>query len=80
MLQQIIYTCQNQELTAFEAISLFTTGSAKAIGKEHVRGKIMSGYDADFTIVDQVLTKETFATSKVLQTVVNGEIVFSRKK
>ncbi|SES09113.1 amidohydrolase [Psychrobacillus sp. OK032] len=70
----------NQELTAFEAISLFTTGSARAIGKEHVRGKILSGYDADFTIVDQVLTKKTFVTSKVLQTIVNGEIVFNRKK
>ncbi|MFJ5769706.1 amidohydrolase [Psychrobacillus sp. NPDC093180] len=68
----------HQELTAFEAISLFTTGSAKAIGMEHVRGKIMSGYDADFTIVDQALTKETFTTSKVLQTIVNGEIVFKR--
>ncbi|MFJ8064835.1 amidohydrolase [Psychrobacillus sp. NPDC096426] len=69
-----------QELTAFEAISLFTTGSAKAIGKEHVRGKIMIGYDADFTIVDQLLTKDTFASSKIIQTIVNGEIVFSRKK
>ncbi|TQR13309.1 amidohydrolase [Psychrobacillus soli] len=67
-----------QELTTFEAISLFTTGSAKAIGKEHIRGKIMSGFDADFTIVDQMLTKESFTTSKVIQTVVNGEIVFSK--
>lgn len=70
----------NQELTAFEAISLFTTGSAKAIGKEEVRGKIINGYDADFTIVDQVLTKESFTTTKIMHTVVNGEIVFSRKK
>ncbi|MFJ7972538.1 amidohydrolase [Psychrobacillus sp. NPDC096389] len=70
----------NQELSAFEAISLFTTGSAKAIGKEDVIGKILDGFDADFTIVDQVLTKESFTTSKILQTVVNGKIVFSRKK
>ncbi|GGA26719.1 amidohydrolase [Psychrobacillus lasiicapitis] len=68
----------HQELTAFEAISLFTSGSAKAIGMEHIRGKIMGGYDADFTIVDQALTKQTFATSQVLQTIVNGEIVFKR--
>ncbi|WP_144513177.1 amidohydrolase [Bacillus sp. FJAT-22090] len=69
-----------QEISDFEAISLFTTGSAKAIGKEHIRGKIMAGYDADFTIVDQVLSKNTFGTAKVMQTIVNGEVVYQRKK
>lgn len=70
----------DQELTAYEAISLFTIGSAKAIGKEHISGKIKSGFDADFTIVDRTLTKETFSTAKVVRTVVNGEIVFNREK
>lgn len=71
---------RDQELTAYEAISLFTIGSAKVIGKEHIRGKIKSGFDADFTIVDRPLTKETFSTAKVVQTVVNGEIVFNSEK
>ena len=39
-----------QELTIFEAVSLYTTGSAKAIGRENIRGLILPGYDADFTI------------------------------
>ncbi|MEK4485526.1 amidohydrolase [Psychrobacillus sp. FSL H8-0484] len=65
-----------QAITVFEAISLFTTGSAKAIGKEDVRGKIRSGFDADFTIVDQVLTPDTFVTAKVIKTIVSGEIIF----
>lgn len=65
-----------QAITVFEAISLFTTGSAKAIGKEDVRGKIRSGFDADFTIVDQILTRDTFVTAKVIKTIVSGEIIF----
>lgn len=65
-----------QSLSAFEAISLFTTGSAKAIGKENERGKILPGYDADFTVVSTELNKTTFLKATVLETIVAGEIVY----
>lgn len=34
---------ESEKLTPFEAVSLFTTGSAFAIGKEHERGQINPG-------------------------------------
>lgn len=42
-----------ERLTVYEAVSLFTTGSAYAIGKEAKRGQITKGYEADFTILDR---------------------------
>jgi len=65
-----------QELTVFEAVSLYTTGSAKAIGREKIRGLILPGYDADFTIIDNALEKENILSTQVVQTVVAGEIVY----
>ncbi|MET0785095.1 MAG: amidohydrolase, partial [Paenisporosarcina sp.] len=44
-----------EKLTRFEAISLYTTGSAYAIGKEMSRGKMDVNYDADFTVFDRDL-------------------------
>lgn len=69
-----------QELTVFEAISLYTSGSAKAIGKENKRGLILPGFDADFTILDNVLEKENILSTVVVKTVVAGEIVYEKKK
>ncbi|MEI4768284.1 amidohydrolase [Psychrobacillus sp. FJAT-51614] len=65
-----------QSLSAYEAISLFTTGSAKAIGKENERGKILPGYDADFTIVNMELNNSTFLKAEVLETIVAGNTVY----
>ena len=69
-----------QELTVFEAVSLYTTGSAKAIGREDKRGLILPGYDADFTILDNVLEKDNIFSTTVVQTVVAGEIVYKKQK
>ncbi|TQR20739.1 amidohydrolase [Psychrobacillus vulpis] len=66
----------DQALTAFEAISLFTTGSAKAIGKERERGRILPGFDADFTIVDIELNETTFRKASIVETIVAGETVY----
>ncbi|QFF98847.1 amidohydrolase [Psychrobacillus glaciei] len=65
-----------QALTVFEAISLFTTGSAKATGKENERGKIAKGFDADFTIVDRELNATTLLKANILETIVAGETVY----
>lgn len=61
---------------------MYTVGSAQAICKEHERGLIKAGFDADFSIFDQDLlqgTSEQMLQAKVLKTVVAGKIVFERK-
>ena len=71
-----------EKLTRFEAISLYTTGSAYAIGKELSRGKIDVNYNADFTIFDRDLfegTEEQLLEANVVKTIVAGEVMFSNK-
>ncbi|MET0785317.1 MAG: amidohydrolase family protein, partial [Paenisporosarcina sp.] len=71
-----------EKLTRFEAISLYTTGSAYAIGKEMSRGKIDVNYDADFTVFDRDLFQgedEQLLEAKVVKTIVAGEIMYSNK-
>ncbi|MFC5712791.1 amidohydrolase [Thalassorhabdus alkalitolerans] len=72
-----------QKLTPFEAVSLFTTGSAKAIGKEETYGKILPGYAADFTVLDKdILTAQPdeILTASVLQTVIDETIVYQKEE
>ncbi|KGR78838.1 amidohydrolase [Ureibacillus manganicus] len=69
-----------EKLSRFEAIQLYTLGSAKAICKEHERGLIKPGYDADFSIFDRDLldgSSEDMLKATTLKTVVAGEIVYS---
>ncbi|AWE08989.1 amidohydrolase [Lysinibacillus sp. 2017] len=71
-----------QKLSRYEAIKMYTVGSAQAICKEHKRGLIKVGYDADFSIFDRDLlngTIEQMLKAKVLKTVVAGKVVFERK-
>lgn len=61
---------------------MYTYGSAQAICKEHERGLIKEGYDADFSIFDRDLfdgTSEDMLKAKAVKTVVAGKIVFERK-
>ncbi len=72
-----------QKLSRFEAIRAYTVGSAQAICKEHERGLIKLGYDADFSIFDRDLlkgTSEEMLEAKAVKTVVAGNIVFERDK
>ena len=48
---QTIYD-EKECLSLFDALSLYTTGSAYAIGQEGARGKIAPGYVADFTVFE----------------------------
>ncbi|MEC1777128.1 amidohydrolase [Bacillus mojavensis] len=70
---------ESECLTVYEAIRLYTAGSAEIIYKEQTRGKIAEGYDADFTI----LSEDPFTTDpkqlhllKIEKTVINGQIVY----
>ncbi|GAF15222.1 exoenzyme regulatory protein AepA in lipid-linked oligosaccharide synthesis cluster [Bacillus sp. JCM 19045] len=74
---------ESEKLTPFEAVSLFTTGSAFAIGKEHERGQIKPGFDADFTILDQnllIADEKTILNAEVVATIVNGKTVYHNER
>lgn len=71
-----------QKLTMFEAIALYTVGSASAIMQEDVKGVIKEGYFADFTVLDQDLfevSEDEILKSKVVLTIVDGDIVYEHK-
>ncbi|WP_349408151.1 amidohydrolase [Pseudalkalibacillus sp. SCS-8] len=68
-----------QKLTVFEAVELYTKGSAYAIGKENETGVIQKGYSADFTILEEDLFQidpEKIPEVKVVMTVVDNAIVY----
>ncbi|MDM5156814.1 amidohydrolase [Bacillus sp. DX1.1] len=76
-------TCyiQEERLSVFEAVSLFTTGSAYAIGKENKRGKIVKGYEADFTILNRNIFEIEAEEIKDVQaemTVIDGQVVYTK--
>ncbi|WP_342506999.1 amidohydrolase [Sporosarcina sp. FSL K6-2383] len=69
----------DEKLSRFEAVGLFTTGSAGTIGKADVRGKLAVGFDADFTVLDRdlfVIDVEEIAHVNVVMTVVAGEVMY----
>ncbi|WP_040285530.1 amidohydrolase [Sporosarcina koreensis] len=71
-----------EKLTRFESVALFTSGSAATIGKSGTRGKIVAGFDADFTILDRDLLTvegEDILAAKTVMTVVAGEIMYKWK-
>lgn len=70
-----------EKLSRFEAISLYTIGSAYAIGKEEHRGLIKPTFDADFTIFDRDLfagPDEQLLEAQVVKTIIAGEILFEK--
>lgn len=71
-----------QKISRFEAIRMYTVGSAQAISKEHKRGLIKRGYDADFSIFNRDLfagTSEDMLQAEAVKTVVAGKIVFDKE-
>ncbi|MBM7543032.1 amidohydrolase [Amphibacillus cookii] len=79
-IDQQIYNAE-QQLTVYQAISLYTKGSAYVIGKEQETGLIKEGYLADFTILEQdpfQVEKHMIHKINVGMTVVDGTIVYHR--
>ncbi|MCP2036316.1 putative amidohydrolase YtcJ [Planomicrobium sp. HSC-17F08] len=71
-----------EKLSRYEAIQLYTSGSAAAICKEHERGQIQEGFDADFSVFDRDLfegSEEQILEAQVEMTVVAGEIMYRKK-
>lgn len=68
-----------EKLTSFEAVELYTGGSARAISREHELGRITPGYKADFTVLRKDLFQikpEEILTAEVEATVVGDAVVF----
>lgn len=75
-----IYT-EEQQLSIYQAISLYTKGSAYIIGKENHRGEIKPGYLADFTVLNQDPFKvnvDHIANIEAVMTVVDGTIMYHK--
>jgi predicted amidohydrolase YtcJ len=74
-------TYQPQEkLTLNEALYAYTQASAFAEFREHKKGRLEPGYLADFIVLDRDITTATpqqLLGTKVLRTVVNGEIAYT---
>ncbi len=71
----------DQKVSRYQAIQMYTLGSAQAISQEAVRGLIKQGYEADFSIFDRDLftgRPEELLQAKAVQTVVAGEIVYNQ--
>ncbi|WP_280146321.1 amidohydrolase [Bacillus amyloliquefaciens] len=69
-------------LTVYEAIQLYTEGSAAIIHKEHSRGRIAPGYDADFTILSGdpfKMDPKSLHKLEAVKTVVGGRIVYEKE-
>lgn len=66
-------------MTPAEAVAAFTEGPAAAAGLEHRQGRLLPGYDADFTVWDRdplVSEPEEIGGIRCRATVVGGRIVF----
>lgn len=69
----------DEALTVYEAVSLYTKGSAAAICHEHNRGMIESGFAADFTVLDQDIFEvdaKKIDTLKVVKTIIGGQVMY----
>jgi predicted amidohydrolase YtcJ len=79
-------TYQPQEkITLHEAIYAYTQASAFAENQEKQKGRLEPGFVADFVILDHDITAPTTTPqellhTKVLRTVLNGEIIYSSKE
>lgn len=73
----------DERLSMFEAVSLYTTGSAYATGEEKKRGKIAKGFLADFSVLTENLfsiSEDELLMVEADMTVVGGQIVYQKER
>ena len=71
-----------ERISRFEAVRLYTVGAAEIIGQHHVRGQVVPGFAADFTVFTEDLFEvaiEELPSVKVAYTVIDGRIVYKKK-
>jgi predicted amidohydrolase YtcJ len=69
-------------LSLKETIDMFTSEGAYASFSERRRGKLLPGYDADFTVLDRDITEgapSSLLEAEVVMTVVGGRPVYIKK-
>ena len=74
---------EEDKLTLEQALQTYTTDAAYILGFESYLGSIEVGKRADFVIVDRDIfevSPEEMADTKVLQTIVDGRLVFDREQ
>ncbi|WP_035349287.1 amidohydrolase [Edaphobacter aggregans] len=72
-----------EKLTFNEALYAYTQGSAFADFREKEKGRLEPGFLADFIVLDRDITTATpqqLLHTRVLQTIVNGETVYTAPK
>lgn len=73
---------ENEKLSMKEAIYAYTVEGAYASGEEDIKGSISKGKFADFIVLDRDLfnlnDEEEILETKVLNTFINGELVYSK--
>lgn len=67
-----------ESVTLDEAIRCYTEDGAYFSYEEDVKGRLQTGYFADFTVLSHKLTPYNLLETEVLATAVNGEIVFRK--
>ncbi|MBP3041473.1 amidohydrolase [Bacillaceae bacterium Marseille-Q3522] len=70
---------EKEKLTTYEAVLLYTKGSAYAACLEKSRGMLKEGFDADFTILEEDIfqvSPEKIPNIQVSETVIGGVIVY----
>lgn len=70
----------SQKVSAAEALSIFTLGSAEASGEESYKGRLAPGYLADFTVLGENplrIDPQGIADIDVRATYVGGDEVYS---
>jgi predicted amidohydrolase YtcJ len=72
----------DQKLTVEQALKCYTVNNAYGVNMENKLGMLKVGFLADFVILDKNLldlTPDQIKEVKVLQTIVDGKIVYTRK-
>ncbi|QQK81140.1 amidohydrolase [Salicibibacter cibi] len=73
----------DEKLSAFEAVQLYTQGSAKASGNDAHYGWIIPGYRADFTVLDgdplSMEDPDELLQMKALYTIVDESIMYEHE-
>ncbi|MFC3040131.1 amidohydrolase [Virgibacillus xinjiangensis] len=70
-----------EKLSVYQAVRLYTAGSAYVVNQEDSRGVIVDGYRADFTVLGEDIFQtdaEKISDIPIEMTVVDGDIVYER--
>jgi len=75
------YLCREEAVPVMDAIKAYTWNAAYLEGSEATKGSIEPGKHADFVVLDRDITTvdpEEIIETKVLMTIIGGEVVYER--